>query len=417
MNLSENDISTLVFNFSEYLKTQNCIDNPTANVIDYNPNLDNYKPDQAIAPEEEKNPMAYQRARVLMHVDENGKRTYKQISGRDEDERNDKIVQAYIESGRIFEFLSIPSLASIPQKTKHGFSNYANHWFDVFAEPTIEAATALTYRRQLDLYWISAFGDKSIEDITSADVQEVLNGMGDVSKDTRKKAVQVLSMILDQAIEDGHITRNVTKSKKVKITGRAPKPTEPYSVDQMRYLVTHIPDVTNPTDRAYLAIAALHPLRPEEVFGLKYGDIDRDALKINIVRAVTYPDRNQPLIKSTKTDASERQIDLAASILGHIPQGNPDHFIFGGDKPMTHQQIKRMRDRIQRQTGFDESITPRRFRTTVLTDLYDATKDIKQCQQAAGHTTADMTLKYYVKGRQQTANTATPVSARYGLTG
>ena len=32
-----------------------------------------------------------------------------------------------------------------------------------------------------------------------------------------------------------------------------------------------------------------------------------------------------------------------------------------------------MCQRIQRDTGFEESVTPRRFRTTVLTDLYDQT--------------------------------------------
>ena len=36
-----------------------------------------------------------------------------------------------------------------------------------------------------------------------------------------------------------------------------------------------------------------------------------------------------------------------------------------------------MCNRIKRDTGFSENITPIRFRTTVLTDLYDQTKDIK----------------------------------------
>ena len=54
---------------------------------------------------------------------------------------------------------------------------------------------------------------------------------------------------------------------------------------------------------------------------------------------------------------------------------------------------------IQRDAGFEERITPIRLRTMVLTDIYGQTKDIKQAQAAAGHTTAAMTLKYYVKGR------------------
>lgn len=70
---------------------------------------------------------------------------------------------------------------------------------------------------------------------------------------------------------------------------------------------------------------------------------------------------------------------------------------------------------IKKDMGFEETITPRRFRTTVLTDIYDTTKDIKQTQAAAGHTTAAMTLKHYVKGRAQTSDTATPIANVYGL--
>ena len=61
-----------------------------------------------------------------------------------------------------------------------------------------------------------------------------------------------------------------------------------------------------------------------------------------------------------------------------------------------------MCDRIRRDTNFDEKITPSRFRTTVLTDMYAETKDIKATQEAAGHTTAAMTLQHYVKGRENT---------------
>lgn len=365
--------------------------------------------------------MAYNRIRVNIGNDATGNPIYTKISGNTQDERNDNIVKAYIKSGRIFDFMpdTFSSLVSNPKKEepiKHGFKDYSEHWFETFAKPNIEESTAITYRRQLDLYWLPGFGDKPIEDIAASDIQAVLNGMGDVCKDTRKKAMLVIGMILSQAVEDGYVSRNVSKSKTIKITGKAAKETEPYSVEQMQYLVSHIPDVNNTTDRAYLAIAALHPLRPEEVFGLKYGDIDKQGFKISIQRAVTYPDRNQPLLKDTKTQASVRTIDLASQILEYIPDGTPDDFIFGGDKPLTYQQIRRMRMRIKKDTGFEDDIVPRRFRTTVLTDIYDVTKDIKQAQEAAGHTNASTTLKHYVKGRKQNFNTATPVANRYGLT-
>lgn len=183
----------------------------------------------------------------------------------------------------------------------------------------------------------------------------------------------------------------------------------------MQFLATSVPRIQNPTDRAYLALQALHPLRLEETLGLTFGDIDLHSMTIRIERAVTHPDRNMPQIKTTKTEASKRTIDLVPEIADLLPLGKPSDFVFGGKQPLSYQQVKRMLERIRKEIGFDEPISPRRFRTTVLTDLYDSTKDIKLAQAAAGHTTSDMTLKHYVKGRMEKSNTAQPISKLYGL--
>lgn len=88
-------------------------------------------------------------------------------------------------------------------------------------------------------------------------------------------------------------------------------------------------------------------------------------------------------------------------------------YLFGGDKPLSYTQVRRMCNRIKKDIGFDGNITPIRFRTTVLTDLYDQTKDIKLTQNAAGHTTSAMTLKHYVKGRGSNSETAAAVDRAY----
>jgi len=54
---------------------------------------------------------------------------------------------------------------------------------------------------------------------------------------------------------------------------------------------------------------------------------------------------------------------------------------------------------------------------TILVSCYDVTKDIKSAQAAAGHTTAAMTLKYYVKGRETSQDTASPIVKAYGIDG
>jgi hypothetical protein len=143
-------------------------------------------------------------------------------------------------------------------------------------------------------------------------VQRLFNGMTG-AKATKDKARMVLNQIPDAAVEDGLITKGPLRSKRIKITGKASQPTAPYTVEQMRYQVQHIGD--------------------------------------------------------TKTRSSARTIGLSALAVPHLPQVKADEFVFGGRRPLSYTQVRKMCNRIKRDTGFSENITPIRFRTTVLTDL------------------------------------------------
>lgn len=292
------------------------------------------------------------------------------------------------------------------------FADYARNWFEVYSKPNIATVTANTYRRQIERYLIPAFGQKNVEDISADDVQRLFNGM-ECARATKDKVKMVLNQILDNAIEDGLLSKNPVHSKRVKITGASSKATEPYNVGQMRYIVQHLADVQKPTDRAYLALQALHPLRLEEVLGLKWEDVDLDNMQIHICRAVTHPGRNRPEIKAPKTESSIRSIGLSPLALPFLNPGQNEDFVIGGQAPLSYTQVRKMCERIQNNIDFEEKITPIRFRTTVLTDLYNKTKDIKLAQQAAGHTTSAMTLKYYVKGREDVYSAALAIADVY----
>lgn len=364
-------------------------------------NLENFTGNLEIGLSEEDSNMAS--AKIKRRVTIQDRRLW--ITANSEQEYAEKLLQAVTQQ-------SVTGDDRLPKK--HNFGQYARTWFEVFSRPNIETATAVSYERQLRLYLIPAFGEMDIEDIKTADVQALFNGIHG-AKETKLKVKMVLNMIFQQAIEENIIVKNPLASKNLRIKGRAPKSTEPYTVEQMQFIVSKLGKVAKETDRAFIALMALHPLRLEEVLGLKFSDIDRKTKVIHVQRSVTHPTRNQPEIKATKTEASCRDIDLATEILQYLPEGNGRYFIFGGEKPFSYTQVRRMCRRIKKDIGFDNEIQPRRFRTTVLTDIYDATKDITKAQAAAGHTTAAMTLKHYVKGRTQKTNTASSVSALYGL--
>lgn len=301
----------------------------------------------------------------------------------------------------------------IDASDKHVFVDYAWNWFEIYSKPNVATVTANTYKRQMTAHLFPVLGDKYIEDITVDDIQRLFNNMNG-AKTTKLKTKQVLNMIFDTALEDGFINKNPMQSKRLKISGKASKTTPEYTVEQMRFLIRNLDKIKNPVDRMYLAIQALHPLRLEEVLGLKWEDVDTENMVLHICRAVTHPDRNKPEIKLPKTEASLRYIGLSTIAAEYLLVGCGQDFVFGGDTPFSYQQVRRMCERIQRDIGFEDKITPIRFRTTVLTDIYDRTHDIKQAQAAAGHTTSAMTLKHYVKGRGNVSVTASVIDSAYG---
>lgn len=303
---------------------------------------------------------------------------------------------------------------------KHLFEDYAKNWYEVFSKPNVSKTTAITYDRQLHLYIYPVLQGKYLEDITVADIQKVFNAMDSEEKKlttaSKAKTKMVLNMIFQQAVEENIIGRNPLTSKTLRIKGNPSQTTKPYTVEQMRYIVSQLPSIRNYKDRMFLSLLALHPLRLEEALGLRWKDIDLEKDLIHISSTVTHPDRNQGLFREmTKTDSSRRTIALVPQLKAFMVPGEADEFLVGDDKIQSYQLVKDMCKRIRNDIGFEESITPRRFRTTVLTDIYDATKDIKQTQAAAGHTTAAMTLKHYVKGREEKDDTALAIAKVYGL--
>ncbi len=196
---------------------------------------------------------------------------------------------------------------------------------------------------------------------------------------------------------------------------RIARGTENSAIAFNSFLAQRISMIRNEMDRTYLAIQMAHAMRLEEVLGLKWSDVDLKNGLFHIRRAVTHPNRNQPEVKETKTDASRRSLAIVPSVAAILKPGDVDHFVIGGEKPLSYTQVRSMCRRIQKDTGFEESVTPIRFRTTTLTDMYDQLKDIKQVQSAAGHTTAAMTLKYYVKGRGDSRISANAIAEAYGI--
>ena len=69
---------------------------------------------------------------------------------------------------------------------------------------------------RLQGYILPSFGEKDIRYITTDDVQRFMNSKADMSRKSIHEMVMVLGMVMESAVEDGIITRNPARSKRLK---------------------------------------------------------------------------------------------------------------------------------------------------------------------------------------------------------
>ena len=300
----------------------------------------------------------------------------------------------------------------------HNFREYADRWFYGVAKPNVTPATATTYRRQLNYHIFPVLGDQDLERIDSFAIQQVFNRLKPETKqDTKNKIKIVLNQIFKMAVEEDLIRRSPMTSTSLKIKGCPATMTEPYPVSDMRYFAEHLNDLADPFDRAWLALSICLPLRPEEVLGLQWQDVDEGHCVVHIRNTVTHPDRNQPVFRMyTKTESSRRDLSVPQWLIDKLPDHGPDEeFVVGGAYPLSYTKLRHMRIRIARQMDYDGEITPRRFRTTVATDISAMTHDLKLVQHMLGHATPQMTLKHYDKGRSASIDGVQAIEECYGF--
>ena len=308
---------------------------------------------------------------------------------------------------------------AVPRQAEHhNFRVYADRWFYGVSQPNVTEATANTYRRQLNYHIFPILADQNIEDIDPFLIQQIFFFFfSEVKQDTKNKIKIVLNQIFKMAVEEEVIRRNPMASTSLKIKGRAATATEPYPVSDMRHFASHLDDLVSPFDRAWLALSICLPLRPEEVLGLQWQDVDEENRIIHIRNTVTHPDRNQPVFRTyTKTESSRRDLAIPQWLLDRLPDHCADSdFVVSGAAPLSYTQLRHMRIRIARQIDYSGAITPRRFRTTVATDISAMTHDLKLVQHMLGHATPQMTLKHYDKGRSTTVDGVQAIEQCYGF--
>lgn len=339
------------------------------------------------------------RHRVRIASSDNGAPVYKWITAHSIDALNDRIVQTYVESGRIGEFMTIPKRKTAveeakPKRKTKTFSAYVEEWLTVYKAQSLKPTTMRGYRSMLSAHLTEAFGRRQLADITTADVQKFLNERSHLSRKTLKLMLDFMGQVFKDAIEDGYMQTDPTASRKLVIPSTRKTEREAISMEEFQDILANLWQLQT-QDRRLMALLMLTGMRRGEALGLQWADIDWRKGLISVRRNVTFAG-NQPHVGTPKTEKGTRQIPIVGMLREYLePVGEGEKFIIGGDEPITEMTFKRTFQRIAKTIDL-HGATPHVFRHSFLTYAQTVVTDVKTLQAIAGHADIQTTMNRYV---------------------
>ena len=296
-----------------------------------------------------------------------------------------------------------------PTRAKVTVGEWSKLWLagQTHVKPTTFSRNEATIRRHINPHW----ADVQLADITHAEVQAWVTKLTETqSPASVQKIYRVLSQIIDMAVQDGRLARNV--AAKVNL----PRPTK----HEKRYL-THSQVDALAQATGYPADASKHSTydtRANEMYrlvvlflaytGVRFGEMA--ALKVRrldlvrrravIAESVT-PVQGKGLVWGTPKSHQRREVSipkfLVADLAEHIAGKEPDDLVFGGirnGQPLRVSTFRTSFSVAAAAIGIPD-LYPHALRHTAASLAIASGADVKVVQRMLGHASASMTLDTY----------------------
>jgi len=356
------------------------------------------------------------RQRVIIE-DAEGNEVVRWACGNTPAEFQEAIIQIYLECGRVSPASSTTQPKGVP------FDDYAAEWFKTYKEPKLPTRTLLAARSRFNKHVIGAFPGKNIGDITSKEVQDVLNSKSNYSKAYMRDIMCYMSNVFASALEDGIISKNPMDSQKIfnpctKVTERkALTPAEKADI------IRNIPNLKQRNDRMFVGFLMFGCLRPGEIYALRWEDIDVENMLIHIRRSSRFAS-NKFLLGGTKTRSGVRDIPLNPRLLELLLPLGESGFVFTrtdpkhAGEPYSEQTHKRAWERIKKTIDMHGMI-PYEARHTYATELAASGVPMKTSIFIMGHADERMLMRTYAHTQPEHIDAASEIMEAYydGLAG
>lgn len=326
--------------------------------------------------------------RLMKKVTINGKAKYLYSNNKDDLERQ------YIE----LKHLSYSGIEVSNDNIK--LKDFSEKWLE-FNSANKEYRTIDDYKTLIYNYIIPNLGYKKIKDIKLYDIKELLKKM-EKTPTTAKKTLQIIKRILNDAVDNDIIIKNVAQN--IKAPKIIKKERLPLTLEEDNILL-HSKHKYAP----FFILMRYTGMRKEEIIPITINDIDLQSKTISINKAVTFI-HNKPILKTTKNKKTRTVplLDIIYNLVKELVDTAIEEkrtllFVKETDKSMLTQvavrrhlesflyDINKNRNESEQKINF----TCHQLRHSYCTMLYYANVRIKKAQELMGHSSADMVYNIY----------------------
>jgi len=294
------------------------------------------------------------------------------------------------------------------------FKSYTETWLTTYKRPRVGTKWFEAIQSILNTHIYPYIGDMQLTEIKTIDLAKLYDANNSLSLSTNTKIKNLINEILDSAIEDGIIAKNVADTKRLTVKG-SKDIREPLSEDEIKTIKKNI-DKLQQEDRLLISILYYTGVRRGELLALRWDNIDLENLTIKIEKSVWF-NRNTPEIKDPKTKAGNRIIPICDNLKEELEKVDAEHrtgYVFGNDKPYTERKYLITWDRIIKVLDIPDA-TAHRFRHSFVTRM-KSVLDTKTLQTISGHSQYSTTMNIYAHTTDSDLDTARRLMNNKGQT-
>jgi integrase len=269
---------------------------------------------------------------------------------------------------------------------------WADEWLATYTT-NLKDSTKYNHKKMINKYIKPNFNDVRLKDLKQYQVQKVLNEIK--SESVPKRFLITINKILDAAVENDFISKNVAKALTAPKFQEEPK--QPLSNEQIKII-----QMTEHELRNLCVFLIYSGLRISELKNLTWQNVDMKNKKIYVTGDVKTLNSNRgvPILEPV----NELLKQFSANGIKNIDADKDFVFLYRGQQ-LNPNILSKQRYEYCALCGF--KFTFHQCRHTFATILYNAGIDIKQAQEWLGHANFNTTMNIYTHLSEQNKTTST----------